>query len=308
MLTHQSKCASTIYACVQAAEAGCGGAARASLPDDHPRQGAQTCLLVRSLVCVLSAGVDSPIVWGLLRFCVDHASYRQLLYHILQVFCTKALPACGACPLAPQCEYAQQGGRRMAEGDVAPPAASAAAHSPGLTAQAAPAVSPAVAAPAKQTSADTGKSGPAEPAAPDTPPRLETARLHGRTSPQAQQQGLGPFAAPPLPDIEDSLAGSCGPTAAVTEPAGPAPAVQAASSAVSPQPASQHEQQCEPPASRPAAMTLAARDAAVQRILSAGDSPLTEGPAAAPAAERLDWCAMHTFRSSQTGCYLSWSA
>lgn len=222
---------------------------------------------------------------------------------MLQVFCTKALPACGACPLAPQCEYAQQGGRRMAEGDVAPSAAGGAAAYPTHTAQAAPAALPslaAVAASATSTAAGTPNSGPAEPAAPDTPPRLETARLRDCTSPQARQQDLGPFAAPPLPDIEDSLAGSCVQTAKATAlPAGAAPAVQAASSAVSPQPASQHEQQCEPPAARPAALTQAVRDAAVQRILSAGDSPVTEGPAAAPAAERLDWCAVHTFHSSR---------
>jgi hypothetical protein len=190
----------------------------------------------------------------------------------------------------------------MADGDAPTAAAGAAAVSPELTAQAAHAAMPTLAAAgasATPVAADTGKSGPAEPAAPDTPPRLETSRMRGRTSPQAQQQGLGPFAAPPLPDIEDSLARSCVPTAAATT-------VQAASSAVSPQPASQHDQQGEPPAARPAAMPLAARDAAVQRILSAGDSPLTEGPAAAPAAERLDWCAMHTFQSSRTGgCYLS---
>lgn len=185
----------------------------------------------------------------------------------------------------------------MADGDAPTAAAGAAAVPPGLTAQAAHAAMPtlaAAAASAPPVAADTGKSGPAEPAAPDTPPRLETSRLRGRTSPQAQQQGSGPFAAPPLPDIEDSLAGSCVPTA----PATALSAVQAASKTALPQAASQPEQQSELPAARPAAMTQAVRIAAVQRILSAGDSPPTEGSAAAPAAERLDWCANQSLLSS----------
>ena len=227
--------------------------------------------------------------------CSYEALCRQSPCRILQVFCTKALPACGACPLAPQ------GGRRMADGDAPTAAAGAAVFPPGLTAQAAHAAMPTLAAvvsPAEPIAADPAKSGAAEPAAPDTPPRLEAARLRSRTNFQAQQQRLGLFAAAPLPDIEDSFAGSCGATATATAPpAGPAPAVQAASGAVSPQPVPQHEQQCETPGARPAAMTQAVRDAAVQRILSAGNSPLTEGPEAAPAAERLDWCATLTLHS-----------
>ena len=233
--------------------------------------------------------------------CSYEALCRQSPCRTPQVFCTKALPACGACPLAPQCEYAQQGGRRMAAGDAALSAANAAAVPPGLASQAAPATVPTSAAAAASTTpmaADTGKPEPTEPAAPDTPPRLEAARLRSRTNSQAQHQGSGLFAAPPLPDIEDSHAGSCGTATATAPPAGPAPAVQAATGAVLPQPAPQHEQQCETPGARAAAMTQAARDAAVQRILSAGDSPLTEGPEAAPAAERLNWCALKTLHSS----------
>ena len=213
-----------------------------------------------------------------------------------QVFCTKALPACGTCPLAPQCEYAQQGGRRLAEGDAAPPAAAAAPTLAEQPAQAARVDE----APATPVPVEHAKAAAPEPAAPDTPPRVEAARPHGRSSPQAKQQGARAAAAPPLPDIEDSLGASCTSPAVAVAPASAAaaPAMQSAISAAAAGSEVQ-EGQCEPPVSRAVTLTQAMRDAAVQRILSGGDSRPSHGPSAASKAERLAWYAIHIYRRSK---------
>lgn len=184
----------------------------------------------------------------------------------------------------------------MAEGDAVPFAAAAAAASPEVTAQAADAAEPGSAAgahsPAAPVTSEPAKSAATEPAAPNTPPRRETVRLKGHANLRGRQQALGFSDVPPVSDIEDSLMGGCSLLAGSLEPPASAEAasVQPASSAAPASPQVQQEQQCGSPAARPVAVTQATREAAVQRILSAGDSRPTEGPAAASAAETLAWC------------------
>lgn len=201
------------------------------------------------------------------------------------MFCTKALPACGACPLAPMCEYAQQGGRRLVEADPLPSATAG----PGSAAPTA------LATPLRRAAATKAAACPAvaaycEPAAPDTPPRVETAKRPRSGSPAPLQRS----AAQLIGDIENSATPSCAldGTAASLAAATPASAIQAAGDTglhAAGTPSRANQDQPTPAARIVLAPTQEARAAEVQRILAAGDSRTAEGPAAASGPEQLTW-------------------
>ena len=220
----------------------------------------------------------------------------------MQVFCTKVRPSCGACPLAAKCEYALQGGPRLAEAAEPPQplgGAAAAEPDPPLAAAAAAghAQAAAGAAGATPAAADTAAAADEPAAVPGPAGTTQCGGLPGSAgvgagpsvhtaaaAAAAAGSAAGVGRTQPVPDIEDAVTAACGGSgggagSALTEGVA-ADGTAVAAAAVQPL----QEQHNVP------AWTQEARSAEVERIVAAGECRLADAAGAAPtAAEKLCW-------------------